>query len=170
MKAMVRANAWNVPVSAESRDPRGRVLAIDYGRKKMGLALSDELGLTAQPLLILTRTNRQEDLRRLRGICRKHLVRRIVVGYPLHLKGEAGEMAAKTSQFASRLNRNLGIPVELVDERLTTWEAKQSVAQNGSRRGEPVDDVAAAIMLRDYLDQMRRKSASIVDSGNSGVC
>ncbi|MGH9759052.1 MAG: Holliday junction resolvase RuvX, partial [Candidatus Acidiferrales bacterium] len=72
------------PASAQARasNPR-RILAVDYGRKRIGLALSDELELTAQPLAILERVNRREDLRRLRDICRKHSVGRILVGHPV---------------------------------------------------------------------------------------
>ena len=138
-------------------EPR-RILAIDYGRKRMGLALSDALQLTAQPLLVLARTNRRNDLRRLREICRKHGVARILVGHPVHITGEAGEMADEAAQFAGRLQKELGIEVKLVDERLTTWEAEQIVAGRKSRRtGEKshVDDVAAAVLLREYLDRNR---------------
>src|SRR5271168_4648459 len=88
-----------------------RILAIDYGRKRIGLALSDELGLTAQPHATITRTNRKEDLRRLRDICRKHAVRRILVGHPLHITGEAGEIAEEAALFAARLKRDSGIEV-----------------------------------------------------------
>jgi putative Holliday junction resolvase len=135
-----------------------RVLAIDYGRKRIGLALSDELQLTAQPLAVMKRTNRREDLRRLRDICRKQGVARILVGHPLHITGEAGEMANEAARFAARLRKELGIEVNLVDERLTSWEAAQMIAQSGSshrRKQESLDDVAAAIFLREYLERNR---------------
>jgi len=139
-----------------------RVLAIDYGRKRLGLALSDELGLTAQPYATLTRTNRKNDLRRLRDICRKHAVRRILVGHPLHISGEAGEMAEEASSFAARLQKETGVHVELVDERLTTWEARQTMAEVKSprrkRSAAPIDDLAAAVFLRDYLERQRLDS------------
>jgi putative holliday junction resolvase len=133
-----------------------RILAIDYGRKRMGLAISDELGVTAQPLDVLIHKNRREDIRRLREICREHGVRHILVGHPLHLTGEAGEMADETARFANRLGKELAIDVELADERLTSWEAEQIV--NGIRstsRKAAVDAVAAAILLREYLDKKR---------------
>ncbi|MGH9707426.1 MAG: Holliday junction resolvase RuvX, partial [Candidatus Acidiferrales bacterium] len=140
------------PASAQARasDPR-RILAVDYGRKRIGLALSDELELTAQPLAILERVNRREDFRRLRDICRKHSVGRILVGHPVHMSGAAGEMAEEAARFAQRLHKELGIEVELLDERLTSWEAAQIAAETGGRRtsqGKPRDDVAAAILLR----------------------
>ena len=131
-----------------------RILAIDYGRKKIGLALSDELAVTAQPLAVLVRKNRQADLKRLREICRKNSVARIIVGHPLHITGERGEMAVEAAQFAARLTKAMRIPTELVDERLTSWEARQTVSETGWRAGRAtVDDVAAAILLREYLDR-----------------
>ena len=135
-----------------------RILAVDYGRKRIGLAISDELLLTAQPLLVLNRANRREDLRRLRDICRKEGVARILVGHPLHITGEAGEMAAEAARFAARLRKELGIEVDLVDERLTSWEASQVVAESRSsarRKASSLDDVAAAIFLREYLERHR---------------
>jgi len=176
---------------AESRDGEpasaspGRILGIDYGRRRIGLALSDELGLTAQPLATLVRTNRRKDLRRLREIVRKHAVRRIVVGHPVTLAGTAGEMAAEAARFAARLEKDLGLPVELSDERLSSWEAEQflTLTRAGRRGGRPaprrslprgrrsgprgsgqaraarpgLDQVAAAIILRDYLERARRE-------------
>ena len=148
-----------VPATGPAALPEGmtnsamsRILAIDYGRKRIGLALSDELGATAQPLLTIQRTNRRDVIRRLREICAKHGVAQIIVGHPLHMTGEAGEMAAEAASFAMRLSKELGIETELVDERLTTWEARQTMTETKSRRkGEPIDAIAAAVLLRDYL-------------------
>lgn len=136
-----------------------RILAIDYGRKRIGLALSDELGLTAQPLATFLRTNRRNDLRRLREICRKHAVARILVGHPLHMTGESSPMAEEAALFAARLQKDLGIEVELVDERLTSWEAAQTMAEvksSSRRKRAPIDDVAAAVLLRDYLEHKKQ--------------
>src|SRR4029077_18716962 len=146
--AHTRADAIrsHVPDPAQAQ-PRNRILAIDYGRKRMGLALSDELRLTAQPLGTLLRTNRQADIRYLRETCRSHAVSRIIVGHPLHITGEAGEMADESARFATRLGKELGLEVELVDERLTSWEARQmrpASKGNEGRRRQPVDDLAAA--------------------------
>lgn len=137
----------------------GRILALDYGRKRIGVAVSDELGLTAHPLEIVVRSNRRTDTQRVRDICRQHGIQRVVVGQPLHMSGRAGEMAAETARYAARLQKELRLTVELVDERLTSWEAKETVAQTAGssrRRGEPLDAVAAAVLLRDYLEQQRR--------------
>jgi putative holliday junction resolvase len=150
-----------------------RILAVDYGRKRIGLALSDELGLTAQPLVTLLRTNRRNDFRRLREICRKHAVARILVGHPLHMTGESSPMAEEAALFAARLQKDLGIEVELVDERLTSWEAAQTMAEvkaSSRRKHAPIDDVAAAILLRDYLEhkkQLERSSVPIVERTQS---
>lgn len=135
----------------------GRVLAVDYGRRRIGLAISDELRLTAQPLAVLSRTNRENDLRRLRELCRKHHVKQIVVGHPKHLSGASSEMTHEASRFAARLEKNLGLPVELLDERLTSWEAAQTVAHTHSpaRRANSLDHVAAALILREFLDKSR---------------
>lgn len=147
--------------NSKHEGPR-RILAIDYGRRRIGLALSDELGLTAQPHATLQRRNRRDDLRRLRAVCRENEVGYILVGHPLHITGEAGEMAGEAARFAARLEKELGIEAELVDERLTTWEAHRTLAetQAASRRktdAGSVDDIAAALLLRDYLEQKREK-------------
>ena len=139
----------------------GRILAIDYGRRRLGLALSDAAGLTARPLATLERTNRRNDLRRLREIVRQHDVRRIVVGHPLHLDGTVGEMAAETARFATRIEKQLGLPVELVDERLSSWEAEQVLAATKAaprKRARSLDQVAAAVILRDFLAREGRRA------------
>jgi putative Holliday junction resolvase len=160
------ANHSHVAGSAQAH-PRNRVLAVDYGRKRIGLALSDELRLTAQPLGTLLRINRQADLRRLRETCRSHAVSRIIVGHPLHMTGEAGEMADESARFAARLRKELGLEVELVDERLTTWEARQirpGSNRDKGRKRPSVDDLAAAVLLRDYLEQHGAPAAVETDN------
>jgi putative Holliday junction resolvase len=131
------------------------VLAIDYGRRRMGLALSDRLGLTARPLATWERTNRRRDLARLRELCRQHAVGGIVVGWPLRLDGTPGEMAREAAGFAGRLRKHIGLPVELVDERLSSWEATEQTHAAGNRSAKPVDELAAAVILRDYLTRAR---------------
>ncbi|HEX3375313.1 MAG TPA: Holliday junction resolvase RuvX [Candidatus Acidoferrales bacterium] len=148
----------------------GVILAIDYGKKRLGLALSDEFGITSRPFATWTRINRRRDLARLRELVRQEKIRRIIVGLPLHLDGRPSEMSEETRSFALRVEKAIGIPVEMVDERLSSWEAKETVAQinsgkrmrNSSRRAEPtkknpIDDIAAAIILRDYLDRVRTR-------------
>jgi putative holliday junction resolvase len=138
-----------------------RILAVDYGRKRIGLALSDELGLTAQPLETVVRTNRRDNLRRLREICANNAVAQIVVGHPVHMSGEAGEMANEAALFAERLKKETGIAVELLDERLTSWEAAQIMAETRSPgiEGRSLDAIAAAVLLREYLERKHQACA-----------
>src|SRR5487761_18560 len=142
----------------------GRVLAIDYGRRRIGLAVSDELGITAAPLATLERKNRRDDIRRLRDTARKYTIALIIVSSPVHLNGHAGEMAEEASRFAARIQKELGLPVRLRDERLTSWEAEQTLKENAGRKRQNanVDSVAAAILLREYLDE-NRGSESLKD-------
>jgi len=147
-------------LSAPSAKTR-RILAVDYGRKRIGLALSDEQGLTAQPLATIVRVNRRRDMSKLREACRENGVTLIIVGHPLHMTGEAGEMADEAARFAARLGKETRIAVELVDERLTSWEAKQTVAEtrpSARHKRKTIDDVAAAILLRDYLEKARGRA------------
>jgi putative Holliday junction resolvase len=123
----------------------GPVLAIDYGRKRWGLALSDDLGVTSRPLATWIRTNRRRDITRLRELVRREGVRRIVVGLPLHLDGAPSEMSAEAGRFAVQLGRQLGLPVALADERLTSWQAAQ---EHKPRRGDVGLD---ALILEEYL-------------------
>jgi putative Holliday junction resolvase len=141
---------------AAARPGTGRVLAIDYGRKRIGVAISDELGMTARPLATLERTNRRDDLQRLRELVRKHGVGRIVVGNPVRLDGSASEMAEEAARFAARVQKKLGLPVEMLDERLSSWEAHETTAATKTKRnkqGAGVDAVAAAVILRDFLER-----------------
>ncbi|HEX4074461.1 MAG TPA: Holliday junction resolvase RuvX [Candidatus Acidoferrales bacterium] len=165
MAAANPETSGNRRTDAPARERR-RILGLDYGRKRIGLAISDELRLTAQPLQTLTRKNRAEDVRRLRQICREQGVARIIVGHPVHITGEPGEMAEEAARFAARLRKELGVEVELLDERLTSWEAEQTVAQTRPARGRdraPVDDVAAAILLREYLERQPPARGAITE-------
>ena len=131
-----------------------RILALDYGRARIGLALADAGARIARPLGLIVRKNRNADMQKLREIIREHGVRRIVVGLPLRLDGTAGEMAEEAGRFAERVRKQMGLPVEMVDERLSSWEAEQSGEKNKKREGkESVDALAAALILREYLEQ-----------------
>lgn len=138
-----------------------RILAIDYGRRRIGLAVSDELGIMAVPVAALERKNRQEDIRRLREVARNYKITLIIIGSPLHLAGHAGEMAQEAARFALRIKKELGLPVELRDERLTSWEAEQTLKDNSGRKSRKMhlDSVAAAILLRDFLDDHRSRES-----------
>lgn len=139
---------------------RTRVMALDYGRRRIGLAVSDELQLTARPLATLKRINRRSDIRRLREMARAHAVGLIVVGHPLQLDGATGPMTAEVARFAARLAKELGVPVESSDERLSSWEAEQFLREHSTGRRKPdLDQVAAAIILRDYLARTKPRKA-----------
>ena len=111
---------------------RSAILAIDYGRRRIGLAISDGLAITARPLATWTRSNRRRDLSRLRELCRALNVGTVIVGWPLHLDGRPGEMAVEAARFADRVRKELGLPVELVDERLSSHEARAALGEASS--------------------------------------
>ena len=138
-----------------------RYLALDLGAKRIGVAVSDELGLTAQPVLTLERRrSMREDLRSLARLARRFGVAGVVVGNPLHLSGEPSPRAAKTQAFAAELGDLTGLPIHLWDERLTTHEAHQLLYQAGHARQEHrlvVDQVAATLILQSFLDEAKNR-------------
>lgn len=148
----MRSTPLDLSRPAKLDSPAGRVLAIDYGRKRIGLAISDELRATAQPLQILQRENRRSDIYRLRGIVRDRDIKLIILGHPVRLSGEQSEMSEEVSRFAAKLRHELNLEVMLVDERLTSWEAEQLPTSRQRSADTRVDDLAAAILLREYLD------------------
>ncbi len=133
-------------------------MGIDPGGKRIGIALSDPTGFLASPLKVLTRTTLERDLAAIRDIIEQNRVERIVVGLPLHMSGEEGTEAERARQFASVLREHTGLPVELVDERLSSVEAERQLAESGVRRGrwaKKLDAIAAAVVLQGYLDSQR---------------
>lgn len=144
------------PPQASSEAPP-RFLALDIGNRRIGVAVSDELGLTAQPVLTLERRrNPREDLRSLGRLARKYAVAAIVVGNPLHLSGDVSRQAKKTQAFAAQLGELTGLPIHLWDERLTTREAHQILYEAGHARQQHrrvVDQVAATLILQSFLEQ-----------------
>ena len=150
--------------------PPGRILAIDYGRARLGLAIAETDSALPRPLATLKRVNRNEDMRRLRELVREHRVKLIVVGLPLRLDGTSGDMAEEATRFAARARKQFNVPIELVDERLTSWEAERLLEEQGGhflreaktqRKGNreagrvSVDSVAAAVILKEYLEKQR---------------
>jgi putative Holliday junction resolvase len=120
------------------------------------LAISDEMGWTAAPLATIERKGRAKDLGRLRAIAARSGVGRILVGHPLRMDGAAGEMAEEARRFARLVEQALGLPVELIDERLTSWAAAQWQAEHPHRgRRRSKDEIAAAILLEEYLGRKR---------------
>lgn len=133
-------------------EPGVRLLSIDYGRRRIGLAISDALGWTVRPLATIERKGRAADMARLQEVVRQYGVERIIVGHPLRMDGTTGEMAEEAARFARRVGQALHLPVELVDERLTSWAARQWQSGRGETGvGKPKDEIAAAILLEEYL-------------------
>ena len=132
-----------------------RYLGLDIGSRRIGVAVSDPLGLTAQPVLTLYRKNPREDIRSLARLLRRHSCTAIVAGNPLHMSGIAGAQAAKVQAFAEQLGQAAGVPVHLYDERLTTLEAHRILSEAGHPRQQHrrlVDQVAAVLILQGFLD------------------
>jgi putative Holliday junction resolvase len=131
------------------------------GSKRIGIAVSDELGLTAQPVLTLERRrNQREDLRSIARLCRRHGVSGIVIGNPLKLTGELSPQAVKVQAFATELGELTALPIHLWDERLTTHEAHQLLYEAGHARQthrRVVDQVAATLILQSFLDEQSHK-------------
>ncbi len=136
-----------------------RYLALDVGCKRIGVAVSDELGLTAQPVLTLERRhNTREDLRSLARLARRFSAAAIVVGNPLHLSGEESARSTRTRDFAAELGNLSGLPIHMWDERLTTEAAHQILYEAGHPRQEHhhvVDQVAATLILQSFLDDRK---------------
>ncbi len=135
-----------------------RILGVDYGERRIGLAVSDELGLTAQGLEVYARRGRRADLSYLAEKVRALGVERIVIGLPLNMNGSRGPAAEAADRFGRELARATGREVVLVDERLTTAAASRDLARldlSRARRRQVVDQAAAVLILQGYLDRLR---------------
>ena len=149
------------PQGETDLETKPRYLGLDVGNRRIGVAVSDELGLTAQPVLTLERKRAapgisRDDLRSLARLARRFAVVGIVVGNPVHLSGNASPQATKTQAFATELGKLSGVPIHLWDERLTTREAHQILYEAGHARQQHrriVDQVAAALILQEFLEQ-----------------
>jgi putative Holliday junction resolvase len=145
-----------------------RVLGVDYGDRHVGLALSDPLLITAQPLESYTLTGRENvDRQYFRDLVAKHEVGEIALGYPLRMDGSAGTRAEKTRAFAAWLEKAVGRPIALIDERLTTRQALKTLEDEklrGRKKNDWEDRIAAVIILSTYLERKRgAKGASETD-------
>jgi len=140
-------------------------MGLDVGDRRVGVAVSDELGLTAQPVLTLVRTNRKQDIKSIQRLVRRFHCTAIVVGNPLYMSGDQSPQAAKTQAFAQMLREETGLPVDLWDERLTTTEAHRhlhTAGLAGSEHKAVVDQVAAVLILESYLSARRAVNESPV--------
>lgn len=142
--------------SDSQRPSRRRVLSLDVGSKRIGLAVSDELGITAQGLETLQRKNKRHDLEYLRRVIRQYEIKEMVVGLPLRMSGAEGAQSGKIRDFAAELQKKFGLPVHLWDERLTSAEANRLLRQTDlsiEKRGKAVDRMAAVLILQSWMEQ-----------------
>jgi len=140
---------------SEAATERPCILSLDLGRTRIGVAITDGLGLTAQPLLTILHKTVHADLKSIGRIVRKHAVSEIVVGHPLHASGDASPGSARAQEFAAALRAEFSLPVHLWDERLTTHAAHELLDEAGHARGAArnriIDQVAAVLILESFL-------------------
>lgn len=137
-----------------SENPRHRVLGMDVGARRIGLAVSDPLGITAQGIETLERRNKRTDFGILERVIRRYEVGEIVVGNPIRMSGNTGTQSEKMATFADELRRRFALPVHLWDERLTTAEAHRILDQtemSTKRRSRVIDQMAAVLILQSFL-------------------
>ncbi len=141
----------------------GRILALDVGSKTIGMAVSDPLGITAQGLETIRRKNKRTDLAALKNVIEQYGVSEFVVGLPLRMSGQEGTQAEKIREFVAVLEREFGLPVRLVDERLTSVEANRVLRESEMsirKRAGAVDRLAAVLILQNYLEMRRQEGRS----------
>lgn len=145
----------------ESAGHAGRVLGLDVGSRRIGIAVSDPLGITAQGLETLQRKNKRHDFERLHQIIREYDVKEIVVGLPLRMSGAEGTQAGKMQEFAEELRKRFTLPVHLWDERLTSAEANRLLRETElsiEKRSKAVDRMAAVLILQGWMENRTRMS------------
>jgi putative Holliday junction resolvase len=143
-----------------SQNNEGRILALDVGKKRIGLAVSDELGFTAQGIETLARTRIRDDLAKLQQIVTQWKVHTLLVGKPLHMSGDESRQSEYTREFAERLAKTVGLPVVYWDERLTSREAERLLREGGAtllQSRQAVDRMSAVLILESYLGFLRNE-------------
>ncbi|MGB2783644.1 MAG: Holliday junction resolvase RuvX [Atribacterota bacterium] len=135
-----------------------RILGIDSGEKRIGISISDELGITAQGLPTIKSANEIEDLKNIKEIIDQYGVEKIVLGLPINMNGSLGEQAKKAISFAEKLKSSFQLPVELEDERLTTSKAEKFLIETDrsrKKRKKVIDKMSAIIILQSFLDRKK---------------
>jgi putative Holliday junction resolvase len=148
----------------------GRILALDVGKKRIGLAVSDQLGFTAQGLETLARTRIREDLNNLKQIADHWEAKMLLIGKPLHMSGSESRQSEYTREFADRLKQHLKLPVVFWDERLTSAEAERMLRIGGAsleQRKKAVDRMSAVLLLESYLG-FRSLETTPLEEGSIG--
>ena len=139
-------------------DAPGRLLALDLGAKRIGVAVSDELRITTRPLPVILRRSWKDLLRQVAGLIDSFGAKALVIGLPLRLDGVEGAAAESVRALAEKFQRSLRVPIYLQDERLTTFAAHsdlKAAGLNESESKQEVDSEAAAIILRDFIERMQ---------------
>lgn len=142
----------------------GRILALDYGKRRIGVAISDALGITAQPVDTWIGADMSKVITNIRQLIEEKQVVEILVGMPLNLKGEEGEIANLVREFTCTLRENLNVEINLWDERLTSKLAERTMIQMGmkpSRKKAKIDQIASVILLQNYLDYKEGKGSLV---------
>jgi putative holliday junction resolvase len=159
-ESLIISATYNPEMSSDVTTPsspqKRRVLGLDVGSKRIGVAVSDPLGFTAQGLDTIHRQNKRLDQEQLERVIREYDVAEIVVGYPLRMSGATGIQSEKMAAFAEELRKRFRLPVHLWDERLTSAEANRVLRDSEmsiKRRGEVVDRLAAVLILQNWLDR-----------------
>jgi putative Holliday junction resolvase len=138
-----------------------RILGIDYGDRKIGLALSDRLGFTAQPLQSYRLKNKTEDEKFFKNLAIEYEITEVVVGFPLRMDGSTGTRGQKTQEFARWLEKILNLPIFLWDERLTTKQAQRILSTrriSPHKKKELEDQISAVIILSTYLENRKTRA------------
>ncbi|MGM0688625.1 MAG: Holliday junction resolvase RuvX [Bacillota bacterium] len=138
-----------------------RILGLDPGEKRIGVAVTDPLGITAQGIEIIEYASPDKALDKIKSICLEYGVEKIVVGLPLHMSGEKGTAGEKAEEFAEDLRRKLNIPVAMIDERLTSSRVEKTLLEGGLRRRkrrEVRDKLAAVLILEQYLTMQKNEN------------
>lgn len=137
-----------------------RLMGLDYGDKTIGVAVSDELGWTAQGIETIRRTNKKSDMRRLSELIQEHQVKEIVVGLPKNMNATIGPRGELSMEFADQLQRTFKLPVHLWDERLTSMAAERTLLEadvSRKKRKQVIDKMAAVLILQGYMDSNKRR-------------
>lgn len=147
----------------EAHTTATRYLGLDIGSKRIGVAVTDELGLTVQPVLTLNRRSQtREDIRSIARLCRRYSVGAIVVGDPLHLSGDVSRQAERVHAFAVELGELTNLPIHFIDERLTSHAAHEILYEVGHKRQKHkqlVDQVAAVLILETFIESLKHERA-----------
>ena len=138
-----------------------RLLGLDVGEKRIGVAVCDETQTLARPLLTLKRASKKEDFARLAALCREHAIEQVIVGLPKTLRGEEGPQAQRVRRYAIELQAALNLPIDFWDERFSTAEARDLIIGHALTRKNEIDAIAAAVILQDYLDGHNPRYAPI---------